>query len=410
MTEPADETNSIAHVLYVVWTYPKYSETFVRNELMSLRGSGCDVRVVTVGNGQWSLPPEEEASVIRVGKLPGLPRFRDIHAFHEFAEDSLLASVWAPIAARRVLSSLNGWRPDVVHVHFIDKPALLGLHLARLVGVPVTITAHARDYLCHVSRGVLSRRILAADQVFTISVAAARKIQGILGANFQPERQIRVVRASASFSPSPSRLFDDSYVLTIARLVEKKGLDTSICAFAAVATEEPALQYLIVGDGPEHERLTALVDDLGLSQRVHFLGARAAQDAQALMRDASAFVLCCRESKDGDVDGIPVVLMEAGLGRTPVVTTAVGGISELVTNDISGVVLTPDDIESTADALRLVLREPVTAEAYTSALHARVVDEFGIGLQRRRLVEAWSELAGCMPRRTGSRESERSRW
>jgi colanic acid/amylovoran biosynthesis glycosyltransferase len=396
MSEHTDETDPIARVLYVVWTYPKYSETFVRNELMSLRSSGCDVRVVTVGNGQWALPFDEEASVIRVGKLPGLPRCRDIRRFREFAEDNFLTSIWAPMAARCVLSSLNGWRPDVVHVHFIDKPALLGLHLGRLARVPVTITAHARDYLCHVSSGVLSRRVLAADQVFAISAAAAAEIERILGPNSQSERQIRVVRASASFSPSPSRLFNDSYVLTIARLVEKKGLDTSICAFAAVAAEEPAIQYLIVGDGPERERLTALVADLGLSQRVHFLGARAAQDAQALMRDAMVFVLCCRESKDGDVDGIPVVLMEAGLARTPVVTTAVGGISELVTAGVGGVVLTPDDVESTADGLRMVLREPATAAAYAAALHARVVDEFDIELQRRRLVESWSELAGCM--------------
>jgi glycosyltransferase involved in cell wall biosynthesis len=243
---------------------------------------------------------------------------------------------------------------------------------------------------------VLSRRILAADQVFAISAAAASELDRILGAKSQPSRHIRVVRASASFSPSPSRLFNDSYVLTIARLVEKKGLDTSIGAFAAVAAEEPALQYLIVGDGPERKRLTALVDSLGLSRRVHFLGARAAPDAQALMRDARAFVLCCRESKDGDVDGIPVVLMEAGLARTPVVTTAVGGISELVTDDISGVVLTPDDLEATANALRLILREPATAAAYAAALHARVVEEFGIERQRRRLVDSWSELAGCM--------------
>jgi len=396
MSRQADETSSITRVLYVVWTYPKYSETFVRNELLSLRSSGCDVRVATVGDGQWALPPEEEMSVIRVGKLPGLPRFRDIRGLREFAEDSLLTSMWAPMAARRVFSSLNGWRPDVIHVHFIDKPALLGLHLARLAHAPVTITAHARDYLCHVSSDVLSRRVLAADQVFAISSAAAGEIEGILGASSQPKRQIRVVRASASFRPSPIRLFNDPYVLTIARLVEKKGLETSICAFAIVAAEEPALQYLIVGDGPERESLTALVDDLGLSRKVHFLGARAAQHVQALMRDATAFVLCCRESKDGDVDGIPVVLMEAGLAGTPVVTTAVGGISELVTAGISGVVLRPDDVESTADGLRMILREPATAAAYAAALHARVLDEFDIELQRRRLVESWSELAGCI--------------
>jgi glycosyltransferase involved in cell wall biosynthesis len=279
-----------------------------------------------------------------------------------------------------------------VHAHFIDKPTILALQTGRLLDVPVTVTAHARDYLCHVSSKVLAERVAAAATTFTISDRAAVEIKQLLRGHGLASPNLRLVRATASFNPGIASVPDRPYAISIARLVEKKGIDLAIDAFSAVSNALPDLHYVIVGDGPERARLEALALNRNVADKVHFLGSRRSSEAQRLLEGAVALLLPCRRSSDGDADGIPVVLMEAGLAGTPVITTDIGGITELVEADVGGLIVKPDDVAEVSAALRSIVDKPLQAHAYAEALRRRVTEEFSEGLQRDRLISAWAEM------------------
>jgi colanic acid/amylovoran biosynthesis glycosyltransferase len=279
-----------------------------------------------------------------------------------------------------------------VHAHFIDKPAILALQTGRLLDVPVTVTAHARDYLCHVSSKVLAQRVAAAATTFTISDRAAVEIKALVRGHGVVSPNLRLVRATASFNPGIASVPDRPYAISIARLVEKKGIDVAIDAFSAVSEALPDLHYVIVGDGPERPRLEMLAVKRNVADKVHFFGWRPSSVAQRLLEGAVALLLPCRRSSDGDADGIPVVLMEAGLARTPVITTDIGGIAELVEADLGGLIVKPDDVTEISAALRSIVEEPLQARTYAEALHQRMTEEFNEGLQRDRLVSAWGEV------------------
>lgn len=380
----------IERVLYVVWQYPKYSETFVQNEIDELRSRGVAVKVVTVGSGDWDLG-EGEQDVLRVPRTPALLNvLKTLTHLRHVSDDDFLTQVWAAASARAIERRLDGWQPDVVHVHFIDKPAALGIEIGRLLGAPVSVLAHARDYLCHVSPRILKERLKKLAYPFAISHRAAADLSRI-AAKSQDELNVTVVRATPNFKIvsgefSPNR----EYFVTVARLVEKKGIDMSLRAFAEVAKTKPGIGYIIIGSGPLEYELKALADELGLHGRVTFTGPLKAAQTQARIAQACAMVLGCRTAKDGDADGIPVVLMEAGLAGIPVITTDVGGIDELVRPNQEGWIVQPNDVSGMARAMIEVLESPETTRERVASLRKRVDLEFSAELQCQRLLNAWS--------------------
>jgi glycosyltransferase involved in cell wall biosynthesis len=385
----------VRRVLYVTWTYPKTSETFVVNEVNALRQRSVDVRVMTFGLGDYQLEPPEELRTVRLSAADGWPRVRDLRRAADHPDDEVRSRVWAAAASRRGVARLDGWRPDVVHVHFVDRPALLGLHVGTRLGVPVTLVAHAVDYLEHVPPAIFADRYLAAAQVYAISRAAVADITDRVQRFHREARPPQLVRASVQFNPDSAVVPPSPFVVSVARLVPKKGLDTAVRAFALLAAEMPELQLVIVGDGPGRADLTALARATGFGDRVLFMGAQPARVTHGVIAGAQAMILPCRRVAGGDVDGIPVALMEAGLAGVPVVTTAVGGILDLVEHERTGLIVPPDDPAAAAAALREIVTDTACRAALAAALRRHVETEFNADAQIDRLLHDWYRLGAA---------------
>jgi colanic acid/amylovoran biosynthesis glycosyltransferase len=166
-------------------------------------------------------------------------------------------------------------------------------------------------------------------------------------------------------------------VVAVGRLVPKKGFDVLVRAAHRLP---PEVVVEIVGDGPQRAELEALARG-----RVRFSGALSHARALARLSGASAFALPCRELPSDDRDGLPVALVEAMRAGLPVVTTAVGGIPELVRDGETGLLVAPGDDAALAAALRSVLQdgrrlaaagraatEPWNAQRCIAALRARL--------------------------------------
>ncbi len=174
-------------------------------------------------------------------------------------------------------------------------------------------------------------------------------------------------------------------MITIARLVEKKGLDDAIRACARLRDSGVCFFFQILGDGPQRAELERLAADLGLEDSIRFSGRVPNDRLRPMMSQAMVFVMPCVIARDGDRDGIPVAMMEAMASGVPVVSTTVSGIPELVEDGISGWLVPERSPELLAAALERTLKNPERAQACGLAGRARVAEEFDISMNAERL-------------------------
>jgi glycosyltransferase involved in cell wall biosynthesis len=168
-------------------------------------------------------------------------------------------------------------------------------------------------------------------------------------------------------------------IVSVGRLVDYKGFDVLIRACAILRREGMRLRCVIVGEGPERERIERLAADPDLDGAVQLQGARPQHEVIDLLSKADLFALACLPGRDGLQDGIPIVLMEAMALGVPVVSTRLSGIPELVKDGSTGLLVPPNDPVGLAAAIKRLHED--------RALAAR------LGLQARDLIEKEYDLA-----------------
>ncbi len=265
-----------------------------------------------------------------------------------------------PRGALRLARLVRRWRPDVVHSHMVHANLLA--RITRLLApMPVLIsTAHS------LNEGARWREVayrltdrLASLTTNVAQVAVDRYVQ--VGA--VPRARVRAVPNGLDLTPfdaSPAeraaardRLGVDGRFqwLAVGRLVPEKDYATLLAAVAALREDDlRTFQVAIIGDGPERAALDRTRDALGVADRVRFLGAR--HDVAAWMAASDAFLL------SSVMEGLPMVLLEAAASRLPTVTTDVGGASEIVLHERTGLLVPPATPDRLADAMRTVMRLP----------------------------------------------------
>jgi colanic acid/amylovoran biosynthesis glycosyltransferase len=181
------------------------------------------------------------------------------------------------------------------------------------------------------------------------------------------------------------------HVLTVARLVEKKGIAYGICAVALLA-RTCAVRYTIVGEGPQRKLLHALVGALGMHEQIVLVGQQDEHAVRAYYAQAHVFMLPSVSARDGDEEGQGVVLQEAQAMGLPVVATHHNGFPESVLDGVSGVLVPERNVEALAEALRQ-LREQESAWPQMGAAGRQFVSErFDMQLLAQQLVELYTEL------------------
>jgi glycosyltransferase involved in cell wall biosynthesis len=191
-------------------------------------------------------------------------------------------------------------------------------------------------------------------------------------------------------------------VLTVGRLVEKKGHDTLIRAAGLLRDEGVAFTLRIAGDGPEWPRLQRLVHELDLAGHVMFLGPVNTIEVQAEYGSASVFALGCRQLPNGDRDGLPNVLLEAMVQALPVVGTAQPGIVEAIEHERTGLLVDTDNPAALAGALRRVLTGTELARRLGANAQVSVRERFDYRVLLPAVPDALAE-AGLISRREPSR-------
>lgn len=343
-------------IAYLATAIPSLSETFVYREIRKLRDLGWPVTVASLYPYDAAL--EKDFSDLTTGSITinqakNIPLLLLECLLHPWstlrtllgaAKDALVPG--EPMStlqrAKLIFQALSGIylagrlrKAQVrhLHCHFAHAPTSVGMYAARQLGIPFSFTGHANDLFQR--RALLRRKLERAAFVACISRWHRQFYTAIVPEEAERYQVVRcgidvdawTPRAVSPAADRPLRL------LSVARLVEKKGIDTLVRAVAAAGRE---VEATIAGDGPERERLHALAQELGCSERVRFLGSVPNERVRQLMGETDAFVLPCRVDSQGDQDGIPVVLMEAMACGLPVICGDLPTIRELIDDDDSG--------------------------------------------------------------------------
>jgi len=387
-----------ATVAIVLKGYPRISETFIAKELLALQERGLRFVIVSLRHPTDRVTHDFHARI--TAPVLYLPEY--LH--HE--PWRVLKALARAVRAPGLAATLGPWLRDLVrdrtpnrvrrlgqaivlaaelpigiahlHAHFIHTPGSVARYAARLVGLPFSLSAHAKDIW---TIPAWEKREKLADAAWTVtctSVGAAHLTELVPACDIELlYHGIDTERFSPGPRPSPpaAPILAPLTIVSVARCVPKKGLRVLLDALALLPVDLP-WRHVHVGGGPLRDELLARATSLGLAERSQWLGALPQLAVLQVLRGGDLFCLPARIAEDGDRDGLPNVLMEAmGVGL-PVVASRVGAIAELVEDGRTGLLIEPDDAPALARAIERLLLNEALRGSLARAGRALVTDRF----------------------------------
>jgi glycosyltransferase involved in cell wall biosynthesis len=302
---------------------------------------------------------------------------------------SSMASLFAVTGNPKKYSPSDDGKPfDIVHAHWVLPNGPPASMIARLRGLPLVISMHGSDVFLAERAVPLS---LSAAQAYHSALgitacsgdlrsrairigAPAERVQvipyGVNPQEFQPDPEAgAIVRKQLGLGP------EHQLIVTLSRLVYKKGLSFLIDAMPAVLAQHPNARLVIVGYGDLRDELEQQAIALGLGDKVLFPGQADREQAARYIAAADIYAVPSIRDQNGNVDGLPNSLLEGmGVGR-PIVASAIAGIPEVIDNEVHGLLTPERDSQALAVAVNRILGDPAFAERMGQAARQRILHE-----------------------------------
>ncbi|CAM4295358.1 glycosyltransferase [Palleronia rufa] len=379
-------------ICVVTDTYPKLSETFVRDQVAALSARGAQVSVVT---DRLAAPPAERDGLSRRWGAVSLaePWLRRL--------PPRLADRAVTGLDRAFAGRLRGY--DAIVSHFGMNGVRVARAGRRTAGFPPLITIfHGFDVGMAAHDGTLGqyRPLFSAPGLL---LTVNHPFRDTLVAAGAPPDRTRVHHLGIDPDRIAFRTRDWTgplRVLTVGRLTQKKGIAQALAAMAALRDRHPGRdwRYDIIGDGELRASLEQQSAELGLNDRVTFHGALPHDRVKAAMQEADVFLLPSLTAATGDMEGLPIVLMEAMAAGMVAVSTRHSGIPELIEHGVSGVLAAEGDVPDLVDRLAWVLDHPDRLGAMAAAARKAVETSFNTDRQTDELIAHVRALRDARPR------------
>lgn len=381
-------------VAFVVKGYPRLSETFVAQEIHGLEQRGIDIALYSLRHPTdkttHPLIQEIRAPVdylpeylhdqpglvlgawMRQRRRPGYPAARAAW-LRDLARDRTRNRV-RRFGQALVLADRLPAQVTHLHAHFIHTPASVARYAAMILGLPWTASAHARDIWTSPD-WELSEKLADCRWAVTCTRIGRDHLASLSPRPDSVHLAYHGLDLSRFPSPDSPKTVDGLLqILSVCRLVEKKGVDDLIDALALLP-KSIDWRLTHIGGGPLKEAMAARAASLRISDRIEWRGAQAQGAVLAAYRAADLFVLASRIAGDGDRDGLPNVLMEAQSQAVACVATAVSAIPELIEPD-TGLLVPPADPAALAAAIQALAEDPARRRALGEAGQRRVRGQF----------------------------------
>lgn len=319
---------------------------------------------------------------------------------HEAAAREGIESYLIPCSGqidRTVIASIRQLRSqtkaDVVHAHGY-KADIYAYFAMRNIRVPLVSTCHTwYDNNPLVTLYGMVDRFVLRNYSAVVAVSAEVK-QRLLKAGVSQDK-IHLVRNGIDLRPydnaAPTlrnavRGDDTQIVGLIGRLAIEKGVDTFLHAATQVLAQLPSTKFVVVGEGPDREKLESLIDELKIRDSVSMLGRR--DDMPSVYASLDIMVSASRQ------EGLPMAILEGMASRLPLIATSVGEVPSVVLDGRTGVLLPPNNAVLLATAIVALLRRPVQRERLGTAARKLIEDEFSAGRMTGDYLRVY-EAAAC---------------
>lgn len=413
---------SPARVLYLVSLFPCWSETFIVRELRALMDAGVDVRIVSLRHPFEAFTQSDAQAMLDRALYPPRGLAGAAAALRELARSPriharLLGEFFSGLGSRPVSLAktlVTWWRtlalaprvrelaPQMIHAHWATYPSTAALVLFRSLGIPFSFTSHAHDIF--VEDHLVGTKLRESRFAVTISEFNRALLGRLHGA--EAVANLHVVRCGVSpeeitWLPGGSR--EPGFLLAVGRLDEIKGFGVLIEACGRLRDAGVDFRCEIVGEGALRAALSSDIARLGLEERVRLIGALPQEQVRARLYQASVFVMPSVVASDGNMDGVPVALMEAMAAGLPVVATTVSGIPEIVRDGWSGRLTPPGDSEALASTLRSLLDDAGIRKRLATGARETVERGFNVTIEAGRLRELLEGAIAGPPEATAER-------
>lgn len=389
-------------VAIVLKGYPRLTETFIAQEILSLQRLGLDYILVSLRHptdtrthpihDQISaainyLPEYLYQEPLRVVKawwaLRRLPTYKQARSvwLADLARDATPNRIrrfgQALVMAHELPAQIT-W----IYAHFLHTPASVARYGAILKGLPWSCSAHAKDIYTSPA-WEKSEKLANMAWLVTCTQTNCDHLRGVSDSTADKVKKLYHGLDLARFIPSARTysLADGNdqaspvSILSVGRAVEKKGYGTLIDALAALP-DGLNWRFVHVGGGVLMDKLKAKAQACGVSGRIEWRGACPQEEVLALYRQADLFVLASRIADDGDRDGLPNVLMEAQSQGLACLSTRVSAVPELIIENETGLLVEPDNSDALGKALHRLITTPSLRQKLGLAGQARVVNVF----------------------------------
>jgi len=394
---------AVKEVLFLLKGYPRLSETFIAQEIRALERRGLSIRIVAlrrptdrkthpvVGEIRapvsylpeylWREPWRVLGGWRRARRLPGYAAAR--RAWLADLRRDPTANRGRRFGQALVLAAELPASIGLIHAHFLHTPASVARYAALMTGRPWSASAHAKD-IWTTPDWEKAEKIASCQWLATctaVGAAALSRLAAEPGKVILARHGLDLARFPAPENRRPSRdgsdLADPVMILSVGRAVEKKGFDDLLAALALLPSGL-AWRLVHVGGGPLLKGLRRQAQSLGLEARIDWKGPQAQAAVLAELRAADLFVLASRTARDGDRDGLPNVLMEAGSQGLPLLATRAGAIAELIVDGETGLLVPPRDPAAMAAAIARLVHDPALRQRLGGAGLARVRRDFAM--------------------------------
>lgn len=409
-------------VAYVVKRYPRYSETFIVNEILAHEAAGLELEIIAIRPCTDTHFQDRIARVrAPVTVLPsGIPKGETLWALmHDIA--ALFPGVWEVIADSAQCNLTDLYQALLVsrmiysqgithlHAHFATDSTSVARLASLITGIPYTFTAHAKDiYHESVNPLDLRRKLRDAAAVVTVSDYNLEYLRSTFGGDAQRVRRIYNGMDLDAFTYADPSV-DSLQILAVGRLVEKKGFGVLLDSCRLLLDRGVQFTCLIIGQGEEEAKLRALINGLGLVDVVTLGGPRPQAEVIQAIRQSAVMAAPCIVGDDGNRDGMPTVLLEAMALGTPCISTDVTGIPEAIEDGVHGLIVRQNDPRQLADALQEILANPSLRTELSRAARERVESQFSVQNSTACLREIFQQASSVVNKRTTGREAEAQR-
>ncbi|ESP90037.1 glycosyltransferase family 4 protein [Candidatus Halobonum tyrrellensis] len=376
------------NILYMVSRFPSLSESFVINEIYELEQRGHDVSVFAQERPDEEIAHDEVAEMDLTVHYAGRPSLRSFPELlsrrvlnptilrqSAYVDDPLSHAAYLYFGKELMRAVEAEGDVDLIHAHFAFPTRIAATYVANYFDIPCTLTAHAYEIFASPNMRRLRRLLSRLDHVVVPSEYNKRYLREDL----EIETDVSVVPATIDvdkFQPSDDCV--SGRLLTVARLVEKKGHEYAIDAVADLLDRGYDVEYHIVGTGEREAFLRERVRERGVEEAVEFLGHVSDDRLQRELHEAELFVLPCVITANGDRDITPVALREAMATRTACVSTTISAIPEVITDGHDGRLVDPNDAVALADALADLLDDPARRRTLAGNARETVETKFDI--------------------------------